>query len=83
MAEWYDSILDTVKAEGTQLAKDWITNTANLNRPTIGSSPQPIATLPAVQVQAQNANSKYLIYGAIAIAIIGVFYLFKPSKGKK
>lgn len=83
MAEWYDAVIDTAKNETVTLAQDWIRNTANQNRPQVQVAPQPVATMPAAQVQANVFNNKYLIYGLIGVAVIGLIYLFKPSKGKK
>lgn len=82
MSNWYDGVVDTLKKEGTQLAEDWIRNTANVNRPQVQVSPQPTATLPAAQVQSQYSN-KLLMYGALVVAIIGLIYLFKSSGGKR
>ena len=83
MSDWYQPLVDTGKNEFVTLAQDWIRSTANANRPQVQVVPQPVATMPAAQVQAQTISNKYLIYGLIAIAVVGVIYLFKPSKGKK
>lgn len=83
MAEWYDAVIDTAKNESVTLAQDWIRNTASANRPQVQVAPQPVATMPAAQIQSQMFNNKYLIYGLIAVAVLGLVYLFKPRKGKK
>ena len=83
MAEWYSEVIETAKNEGVTLANDWIKNAASVNRPRVQVAPQPMATMPAAQIQQQIFSNKYLIYGLIAVAIVGVIYLFKPAKGKK
>ena len=83
MAEWYSEVIETAKEEGLTLAQDWIRSTASANRPRVQVAPQPMATMPAAQIQQQIFSNKYLIYGLIAVAIVGVIYLFKPAKGKK
>lgn len=83
MSNWYDAVVDTAKNETITLAQDWIRNTANVNRPQVQIAPQPVAAMPAAQIQQQVFSNKYLIYGLIAIAVVGIIYLFKPSKGKK
>lgn len=83
MSNWYDAVVETAKNEGVTLAQDWIRNTASVNRPQVQVAPQPVATMPAAQIQEQIFSNKYLIYGLIAVAVVGIIYLFKPSKGKK
>lgn len=78
-----NQVLDTLQQEGITLAQDWIRSTANANRPQVQVAPQPAAAMPAVQVQAQVVDNKYLLYGLIAVAVVGLIFLFKPSKGKK
>ena len=81
---WYDGVLNTAVSEGTVLAQDWIRSITNANRPTVQSAPQSAATLPAAASQVESPYSKYVLWGSIGAAALGLIFIFMPKrKGSK
>jgi hypothetical protein len=76
MAFW-----DDVKEEGTVLAFDWLRQQIGVQQtPAPVSTPAQVAAQPAAVTQVQSDQSKWITYGAIGIAALGLIALLFKGK---